>query len=814
MADFDSITNILYFSIFDSETKKLKYSKWNFKFDLYSADYKLENLPKLDVFIHFLKENHTYYQEEPSYVDIKGDYVPSYLKPTVLKENLIKYFSPMTEEIIAYNDKYAMTTHPGYMNLQDPAEYASITTLVKNQFELKYYRMYELRRLQDFYYSDNDGVYSKYNFNFSKYSEYFKVYGNNLVVFTDFISRTVYSSGSYIGAYGYGVPYGFKKYFIKQPEQELINYMSLYGVTSIWKNVSYKNEHSINFVKYAEENKLSTDNLEYIKEHYYRWGQFKQIKIEFITNELTSVEKNINSICTISTTSQNATGFLYKNNDTDKNIYIVTCSHLVDKNNLSTIMASFGIKNNKRTNISTTAQFRIIGRDMFSDILVGVYDPLLPYNQTFKPDLSPYTAFRINLISDYKIGESIYTIGSIGLSDNNSLLKGDLIDPNYIGDFYPESTNIPESLLMDLRSIGGISGSPIFKEENDNEVIGMMIGTIKNGKYAIGITSFILDNLITNIIARWAVFSKIFINNPIKLQYYTKKAITKRWLGAVTSYFNPKYSGFNSPSLNSFPETGGIVIHDFYLGFNYIKNTFVFDTDSLLREGVTEIKGPLLKSKIYNKFIDSGKNPIVIKSMTFQSGLIGQYSKYELGKYSNQQGFNKFHYGFIEIGTKPTPDGYVNGLAGIYGKLYFEFYYFDGVEWVYDTDEIYGDGDDSYTNYTDSLGNKYYQNKFDYPTILLTYQNSYIHNLDNPSGYGNGIFSPLGEKSYGKSKVYIENSVSNLENVDITSMSDATQSWAQGDPTLPGNKQASAPTQSWANGEPTTPGNAPAFAST
>ena len=115
---------------------------------------------------------------------------------------------------------------------------------------------------------------------------------------------------------------------------------------------------------------------------------------------------------------------------------------------------------------------------------------------------------------------------------------------------------------------------------------------------------------------------------------------------------------------------------------------------------------------------------------------------------------------------------------------------------------------------TDSLGNKYYQNKFDYPTILLTYQNSYIHNLDNPSGYGNGIFSPLGEKSYGKSKVYIENSVSNLENVDITSMSDATQSWAQGDPTLPGNKQASAPTQSWANGEPTTPGNGPASAPT
>ena len=745
MTDFGSIDNILYFNVYDTSTKKLKYSKWNFKFDLYKIDNNLSNKVKVDVFTHFLTKNKTLFKDEPAFNDIKEGTVPSYLKQTVVKEELKKYFSPMTPEIIAYNDKYSMTSHAGYMNIQDPVDYKSITELVENQFDLKYYKMYSVRRLQDFYYSDKKGIFSKYNFDFNKYSEEYNVYGNNLVVFTDFISRVIHSSGSYIGAFGYGNPFGFKKYFIQTSEKDLIDYMSDYGVTSIWQNVSRKNEYTIDFEKYAIDRKIPTDNLENIKEHFYRWGQFKQLKLSFITKELTSIEKNMNSICNIYGSTAQATGFLYSNNNTDKNIYIVTAAHIVDKSNLSTVKASFSIKDNNQNNISTTAEFRIMGRDIYTDILVGVYDPELPYNKTFKPDLSPYKPLKINQLSDYSIGDSIYTIGSIGFSDNNSLLTGKLIDNKYTGDFFAESTNIPESLLIDMKAIRGISGSPIFKEGNDKEVIGMMIGTIKEGKYVIGLTSFILDNLVTNIIARWSIFKDVFPDDPIKLQFYTKNSITKRWLGAVTSYYNPQLSSEYNSVLSSFPKTGGIVLHDFYLGFNYLTSTFVFDTDSLTKEGVTQIEGPLLKSKLYNKFIDSGKAPIVITSMSFQSGLIGQYSKYEFGKYSNQEGFQHFYYGCLPIGAKYTPDGYSNGLVGIYGKIYIDFYYFNGQEWVFDTDEIYGDDEDSFTTYKDSLGNKFYHNKFDFPSIFLSYTESYIYKLDNPSGYGNGIYKPLGQ---------------------------------------------------------------------
>ena len=38
--------------------------------------------------------------------------------------------------------------------------------------------------------------------------------------------------------------------------------------------------------------------------------------------------------------------------------------------------------------ISTTAEFKVIGRDIFTDIIVGIFDPNLFYNKTFNVDLT------------------------------------------------------------------------------------------------------------------------------------------------------------------------------------------------------------------------------------------------------------------------------------------------------------------------------------------------------------------------------------------------------------------------------------------
>ena len=73
-------------------------------------------------------------------------------------------------------------------------------------------------------------------------------------------------------------------------------------------------------------------------------------------------------------------------------------------------MASFSVYNNTRDNITTKALFKVIGRDSWTDICVGIYDPELPYNKTFKPDLSPYKKLTINLNPKYDIGENVLLV--------------------------------------------------------------------------------------------------------------------------------------------------------------------------------------------------------------------------------------------------------------------------------------------------------------------------------------------------------------------------------------------------------------------
>ena len=751
MADTNKISDIRYFNVYDSNIKKLKYSKYNFNFELYKKDFQLENKTKLEIFDHFLIANDTAYFIEPDY-DNKGDKTPSYLKPTTLKDKFIKYFKPMTNVIINYNNKYAFSIHPNYMMVQNPPDYVSTSLLVKQQFDLVFYKDIQLRRLQDFYYSDNLGIYSKYNFNFNLFSKDFNVYGNKLVVFTDFISRVLYSSGVPLGIYGYGIPKGFRKYFIQT--STLIDYMNKYGTTSVYKNVAYKNENSIDYKDYALKENLGNVSIEDSKENYIRKGQFTQVELKFIEEPLNSKERNINSICTIFASNGMAAGFLYKNsaNLSDTNIYVVTVSHVFSAENLSTFFASFTINDNSRNNNSTTALFKVIGRDKFSDICLGVYDPELPYNQSFKPDLSIFKNLKINLEPSYKIGDNLYTCGNLGNLDNKSLIKGSIIDPRYTGSFNVGSTYVPESLLIDIDGSEGLSGSPVFLENNDEQVIGMILGMTNDKFYSISLTSFYLESLVSNIIARYSIVSVIYKNNPLLFELSTSRALTRRWLGCKSSYFNNESSKL-VPSLLSFPETGGLILHDFILGFNYNNKQYIYDTISLQERNVIKLDGPLLNSKMYNRFIQTGKTPIVLKSITFQQGFIGQFAKYEFGKFGNQDGYYNFTFGLSGLGSRKVPKeaNAANGITVILGKLYFEYYYFNGISWNLEKEEINDDSNDFYTVYTDNLGNRFYESKWSFPTILYNYDTSYINlikynlntkidnknNEDNVNGFDN-----------------------------------------------------------------------------
>jgi len=741
MSDFFNLTDIRFFNVYDKNTQELIYCKLNFNFDLYEKDFKLENKSKLEVFDDFLIRNDTAFWLEPDYLN-KGDKTPSYLKPTTVKSELVKYFTPITNEMINYNKAYGFSVHVGYMNVQDPDTYKSATELVKEQFDVIFYKDDQIRRLQDYYYSEKDAMYTKYNFNFDLFSNDYNVYGNKLVIFTDFISRVIYSSGTFPGVYGNGNPRGFKKYFIQN--NNLLDYLNKYSVTSIYKNVAQKNEHNIDYLDYAMKANLPSDISERnAREHYIRYGQFTQTKINFVYPELTDAEKNKNSIATIYADGTGA-GFLYSNNSSKKDeIYCVTAAHNLSKGNLNTFMVSLSITDGTRNNVSTKAQFRVLGRDVYTDLLVGIFDPELPYNKTFNIDLSNYSPLRVDLTASYTIGETIYAIGTSTSVDNDALLEGVISDAHYSGDFGIQASFIPESLLLDLRAVKGISGAPIFKKNgNTRQVVGLAVGMY--GKYTIALSAFMLDNLVTNIIARAAGFRIIYKDNPTLYTISTKRALVKRWLGATTSYYHKITSSQYNPYLSTLPINSGLVLHDFILGFDYVNRQYVFDADSLTREGVTKLDGPLLTSNMYNRFIDSGKTPIVLKSAAFTQGWIGQFAKYEFGKFSNQDAFYNFTYGWSAIGSKPVPKGVAdNGLVAIMGRIYFEYYWFNGERWIYEKEELNDDYDEKwFTVYTDSLGNRFYDSKWSFPSILYSYDMPYVLSLGVTKG--SGVKQPLG----------------------------------------------------------------------
>ena len=78
------LRNIRYFNAYNSQTKQLEFSKYNFNFDLYKSEFGLEDKTKLEIFDDFILRNGS-----------------NYKIPTVVKEELKQYFLPMTQ----YNSK-------------------------------------------------------------------------------------------------------------------------------------------------------------------------------------------------------------------------------------------------------------------------------------------------------------------------------------------------------------------------------------------------------------------------------------------------------------------------------------------------------------------------------------------------------------------------------------------------------------------------------------------------------------------------------------------------------------------------------------
>ena len=75
MSDTEILQNIRYFNQYNTETKKLEYSKYNFNFEKYKTDFNLQDKTKLEVFDDFIIRNGWEFK-----------------KPTVVKQEFKQYF--------------------------------------------------------------------------------------------------------------------------------------------------------------------------------------------------------------------------------------------------------------------------------------------------------------------------------------------------------------------------------------------------------------------------------------------------------------------------------------------------------------------------------------------------------------------------------------------------------------------------------------------------------------------------------------------------------------------------------------------------
>ena len=178
--------------------------------------------------------------------------------------------------------------------------------------------------------------------------------------------------------------------------------------------------------------------------------------------------------------------------------------------------------------------------------------------------------------------------------------------------------------------------------------------------------------------------------------------------------------------LSNLSYVGGLLLTNFIIGFNYKTNEFVYTAKDLSNLNVFEIKGPLLNTSMYIKFIQNGNVPLVIKAIYFHDAIRNEYNRFNIGKFGSQKSYSNFVYGnqYITM-LKLNDKKYYNIFFTMYPRIIIEYFYFDGIKWVFDIEYIGGNTPDWFVTYTDNMDNSYYQHKFEYPLILLPYFKKY-----------------------------------------------------------------------------------------
>jgi hypothetical protein len=703
------------------ENGNLVYSKYNFDFDSYAKDANMKNSSQIEIFENFIKRNET-----------------NYFDKLTLKPIFKKYFKPMTQQIQTYVKKWGVihSVWLNYVGISKSKEYFE-----QNQFNLTEYD--PIIQIQDFLYSETKtNIYTKYNFNFDLYATDFNIPDNKLVIFTDFIFRNYKLSANpkylntpyYNLIDGYIVLPEFKKYFTNFT-QEICDYISTSAVMSN-NLLSDRKMANIDWTKYSLLNPdLPEMNVSDAKKHFTYIGQFMMLKLVFIQPNLPSIEKARKNVCSVYLNNRIdtpiATGYLYKDNY--NNYYMITVYHTIKSYHDQRYI--YGIFENNSDN-NFAAQFRIIGYDIVTDILIGIYDPNLSFNKLYNPNFNLQEYFEIDYSYKPTLGENVYIIGNTGFSDNLTTIKASVMNHNYSGGFNINggAETIPDSLLLQCAGNPGMSGAPIFKgnSEKSLQIIGMVIGGMPQIELSlVAIDNYIMINVIKSIIQRWNFLQTSNVTDINKIDDFIKNGYPKSWLGIINQYYHPVLAN-TYKELANFTYIGGLVITNFIIGYNFRDAEYVYTARDLVDLNVIKLDGPLLNTTIYNRFISSGNVPIVIKSIRFFDGITNEPTTSKIGKYGNQVSYSRYIYGNHYTSLNQLSNkNYYNLYTMKFMPIIIEYFYYDGKNWLSDTEIVGSDDSDWYVDYTDNIGNIYHQHKFEYPLILLPY--FYDYSIDKYS---------------------------------------------------------------------------------
>jgi len=674
------------------------------------------------------------------------DYNEKYVVPLIYTDPITGYFDIITKPMIEYIYKYGFSNHYGYLSSITPLSFISYDKLAYDQFDMILYTDSQIRRLQDFYYEDSSNVYTKYNFDFNLYAEDYNIYNKKLLIFTDVVIRITQTSGIIQDSSTYGISNTFRKYFFYYGAS-LRTYLLTSSVTSILPTGTPQTLSNIDYQATIIANPntgMGNVSLNQAPEYFIISGQFELLIMKFFPYAIGQIDTIKSLTCTISTGSSYGTGFLYKYPN-DANKYVITCYHLIQySDDINYFYASFQIKDpNRVDSVSTTAKFKVIGYDRFSDVLVGLYDPTLSYNIVNKVDMIPYNPSVIDPTLLLRVGEELISVGNIGKDNTITPLYGKIIDDNFSGSF-GEVTR-PPSILLQIYISKGCSGSPLFLNnitltgsyDGSYPIVGMLNSFLEaSPQNSIAIQGIMLLNIIFAIVSNYNYINVIYAKDVVKFNNAVKNGFPTVWLGANIEYWYPT-SQAKYKQLTNLNYTGGILITDFIIGFDYARKQKVLNPKDLNKHEIFELYGPLLKSAMYTDFLQNSNVPIVVISISYFDSAFSTYLKRFFGKYSNQIAYSYYLYGNQTIASYINDPQYKNPVRYEFPIIQITYFAYDGSIWNKKTVSVGGNSSDWYVEYTDINGNKFYQHKFEYPLILVDYIADMLDNPDSRSGTSN-----------------------------------------------------------------------------